>query len=251
MLKRFLILIYSIYAWILTVFIFVFHYLISSLICLFPVKNKYLVFYKVSIIFLRVGFVLGGIKVKVNGAENFPKDKNIIVVSNHQSLFDIVLILAYMPAHVCFFAKKELKKVPILGRDIIEMGHEFVDREQSTKALIQLQKMATRLKNNFNVLIFAEGTRSETGEINTFKRGAFYLAANTKKDIIPCYLHGTKNIIKKNSKLFYPGNVSISLGKAIKISEQIDVDDEKKLSKILQKKGYDAVKALQQNLKLN
>ena len=251
MLKKCFLILYSIYAWILTILIFVFHYLISSLICLFPIKNQYLVIYKIAIPFLKVGFFLAGIRVKATGLEHFPTDKNVIVVSNHQSLFDIVLILAYMPKHVCFFAKKELGKVPILNKDIEKMEHEYVDREQTSKALQQLQIMAGKLKNNFNVLLFAEGTRSETGEILPFKRGAFYLAANTKKDIVPCYLHGTNKILRKSSKLFYPGEVSISLGEVIRISDQEHQDDEKKLSKILQKKGYDAVIDLKNQLNLN
>jgi 1-acyl-sn-glycerol-3-phosphate acyltransferase len=251
MLKKYFLILYSCYAWGLTGLVFIFHYLISNLICMFPIKNQYLVFYKIAIPFLRVAFFLGGIRVSVRGFENFPQDKNVIVVSNHQSLFDIVLILAYMPKHVCFFAKKELKNVPILNRGIEKMGHEYVDRQQTSKALQQLQIMAGKLKNNFNVLLFAEGTRSETGEILPFKRGAFYLAANTKKDIVPCYLHGTNSILRKSSKLFYPGKVSISLGKVIKISDQEHQDDEKKLSKILQKKGYDAVIELKNKLDLN
>lgn len=247
LLKPFLFL-YSIYVWTLTIIIFVTHYIISSIICLYPVKHKYKVFYKVANIILKIGCFLSAIRIDTNGLDHFPKKENIIVVSNHQSLFDIIVIMAYLPRHVSFFAKKELKKVPILNKDIEKMEHEFVDRNQSTKALEQLQKMGERLKRNFNILLFAEGTRSETGEVLPFKRGAFYLAATTKKNIIPCYIHGTNNVLRKNSKLFYPSKVTLSLGKMIKISDQQHLNDEKKLSKELQKVTYDAVLNLQKKI---
>ena len=237
---------YTIYCWLLLVLGFL-SFTLLGFICWPFFKHKQQGYYSLAKLHLHCLFFLTAIKVNIHDTDKLPDD-NVIIAANHQSLIDIFVLMAYFPKQITFFAKKELKKVPILNKDIEKMEHEFVDRNQSTKALEQLQKMGERLKRNFNILLFAEGTRSETGEVLPFKRGAFYLAATTKKNIIPCYIHGTNNVLRKNSKLFYPSKVTLSLGKMIKISDQQHLNDEKKLSKELQKVTYDAVLNLQKKI---
>ncbi|RAP26471.1 hypothetical protein DID74_02085 [Candidatus Marinamargulisbacteria bacterium SCGC AG-333-B06] len=238
-------LIYSIYAWSLTVTIFILHYLITNLIMLFPFKKKSTIFYKLANFFLKSAFFMGAVRVKVHGKENFPLNHNGVVISNHQSLLDVVILMAFLPQRIVFFAKKELNKIPVLSYDMKHMEHVLVDRNKKSSALLQLKTMEERLHNNLNAFIFPEGTRSDTGEIKPFKRGAFHLAASAKKPIIPCYIHGSMNLLKKNQKLFLPGVIHLAIGKPISDSY---TDSTKEVSKRLQAKSQQAVKDLQDNL---
>ena len=238
-------LIYSIYAWSLTITIFIIHYLITNIIMIFPFKHKSTIFYKLANLFLRSAFFMGAIRVKVHGKENFPKDQNGVVISNHQSLLDVVILMAFLPQRIVFFAKKELSNVPILNYDMKHMEHVLVDRKKKSNALLQLKKMEERLTQNLNAFIFPEGTRSDTGAIREFKRGAFHLAASAKKPIIPCYIHGSMKLLKKNQKLFLPGIIHLSIGKPI--SDPF-IDSKKDVSKRLQEKSEKAVRDLQSSL---
>ncbi len=238
-------LIYSIYAWSLTVTIFILHYLITNIIMIFPFKDKSTIFYKLANFFLRSAFFMGAVRVKVHGKENFPNDQNGVVIANHQSLLDVVILMAFLPQRIVFFAKKELNKIPILSYDMKHMEHVLVDREKKSRALLQLEQMQERLNKNLNAFIFPEGTRSDTGEIKPFKRGAFHLAASAKKPIIPCYIHGSMKLLKKNQTLFLPGLIHLSIGKPIFDTFE---DSNKEISKRLQAKAQQAVQDLQRNL---
>ena len=238
-------LIYSLYAWLLTMTIFFAHYLLTKLIMIFPLKNKSTIFYKLANIFLKSAFFLGAIRVKVQGAENFNSEENYVVIANHQSLLDVVILMAYLPQRIVFFAKKELSKVPILSYDLKNMEHVLVDRQNKSSALLQLEKMKDRLDKKFNAFIFPEGTRSLNGEIKPFKRGAFHLAAQAKKAVIPCYIHGSIKLLKKNQTLFLPGVIHLVIGKPI---DDPFTDSSKEVSKRLQQKAEESIRDLQNNL---
>ena len=79
------------------------------------------------------------------------------------------------------------------------MGHEFVDRSNPRKAKLQLEVVKKKVAEGRNVLFFPEGTRSESLKLNKFKRGAFTVAYDSDKSILPCYINGTGNILPKGS----------------------------------------------------
>jgi len=237
--------IFSLYAWILTVTVFVLHYLIANVIMVFPFKNKSTIFYKLANFFLKSIFLLSRIRIVVHGRDNFPSDKNGVVISNHQSLLDVIILMAYLPQRIVFFAKKELGKVPVLNFDMKHMEHVLVDRGKKSSALAQLERMKDRLDKNLNAFIFPEGTRSNSSKILPFKRGAFHLAATAKKPIIPCYIHGSGKLLKKNERLIKPGIIHISIGKPIDDSFE---ESDKIVSKRLQEKAQAVVEQLQRDL---
>ncbi len=248
MIKTIFLFLHTLFAWSITITIFTLHYIMASCVTFFMKKNKEVFFYWSAIPFLRTAFFFGRIKVKVEGIENVDSDKNYIIICNHQSLFDIVVLLAYLPCRVVFFAKRELQKVPILSREIEKMGHEYVDRGKSIKAIKQLDKMEAKIKKGYNVLIFPEGTRSENDEIQPFKRGTFYLAVKSNTSILPCYLHNTSKILPKNSNLFSPGKVTLKIGSIIQV-EKCEKNDEKEYSKQLMNSAFNAIKDLQKTIK--
>ena len=182
----------------------------------------------------------------VHGEENIPTDENVIFISNHQSHLDIIVLMVLIKKQITFFAKQELKSVPILSQDISNMGHVFVDRKSIKRSSEQLAIIEEQLNNKRNVIVFPEGTRSDDGTLLPFKRGAFLMSANTKTTILPCYLHGTGTVLNKKSFLFKPGKIQLIFKKPI--IPIVKDNNEKQLSKDLQLRGYEAVKGLQEEL---
>lgn len=140
-----------------------------------------------------------GAKVNVYGIENLPKEGSMLFVSNHQSNFDILLLLSYIPVSKGFVAKVELEHFPFVSQWMKRIHCLFMDRndiKQSAQIIIDGIK---QLKSGINMVIFPEGTRSKTGELGEFKAGSFKLALKSKKPLIPITIDGTRNVMEANN----------------------------------------------------
>ncbi len=169
--------------------------------------------------YIRLGFKICGIKVKVEGLRNIPKDKNFIIMSNHQSLLDIPILMLVIPRKFSFIAKKQLFRIPILGWDLKLQGHFGIDRENPRKAVRQMAHIKQEVQNGRSLLIFPEGTRTIDGSLHPFKRGGFTLAAETGTTILPVRLTDMHKIINKKSFKLTPGTVTIKFHKPIPIQK--------------------------------
>lgn len=146
----------------------------------------------------RMVVMLTGSRVVVEGAENFPKDKAFCVVSNHQGDFDIPVIMSIVPDCIAFVAKKELKKLPIIGWWMTSIGVVFLDRSSNRKAVTTFNTAAQKIKNGHPMVIFPEGTRSKSDHISTFKKGSLKLAMKAESLIVPITLDGTYKLLEAN-----------------------------------------------------
>ena len=165
-----------------------------------------------------------GLKVSVSGAQYIPRNTSAIIMPNHRSLIDILVMMIAIPCHFNFISKKELMWVPFIGTDLLFEGDFFIDRSNPRKAKACLDKVEKHLKNNGRALIFPEGTRSETNQLLPFKRGAFKLSATSKAPIIPCYIDGSANIVKKKSLIAQPGTVHVTFMPPINAPESTSKD---------------------------
>ena len=159
-----------------------------------------------------------GAKVNVYGIENLPEDKNILFVSNHQSNFDILLLLAYLPVPKAFVAKVELEKLPFINQWMKRIHCLFMDRndiKQSAQIIIEGIK---QLKSGINMVIFPEGTRSKTGKLGEFKGGSFKLATKSKCPIVPLTIVGTRNIMEANNYRIKPVTVNLYIHPPIDVT---------------------------------
>lgn len=150
-----------------------------------------------------------GASVNVYGIENLPHKDNVLFVSNHQSNFDILLLLAYLPCPKGFVAKVELEKFPFVNKWMKRIHCLFMDRndiKQSAQIIIEGIK---QLKNGINMVIFPEGTRSKTGELGEFKSGSFKLASKSKKLIVPLTIDGTRNVMEANNYKIKPAQINL------------------------------------------
>lgn len=166
-----------------------------------PVKGQYY-FIKVSKFWMNIWLPLIGCPVKVTGKENFITNKNYVIVFNHNALLDVPLSAPYVPGANKTIAKASFAKVPVFGL-FYKRGSVLVDRKDDKSRIQSYEAMKEVLAGGINMCIYPEGTRNRTAEpLKQFYDGAFKLAAETKKDIMPCVITGTKKAMPVN-KFFY------------------------------------------------
>ncbi len=139
---------------------------------------------------------LGGWKLRVEGMENLPPG-GAVLVSNHQSVVDIPMLLSAFPRPVRFLAKRELGGILLLGKAMAAAENLFIDREDPRDAVRMLREAGARLRDGRLVVVFPEGTRSGDGSIGEFRPGAFYLAQKSGAPVVPVYIDGGYRAIPK------------------------------------------------------
>lgn len=136
----------------------------------------------------------------------------LIVMSNHQSLFDIPVIYCSVPGRVRMVAKKELFAVPVWGRAMRVAGFICVDRGDRSQAIASLREGTSLLRDGTRVWIAPEGTRSDTGELGPFKSGGFRMALETGYRILPVAVDGTRRVLPARTAVVHRGQrVDVSI----------------------------------------
>lgn len=181
-----------------------------------------------------------GTSVAVEGAEHLSGTEPQIVAANHASFFDILAILAWLPVPVKFIAKKELFSVPLWGRALTASGHIRLDRARPREALEVYARAAAQIvERRVTILVFPEGTRTRTGDLLPFKKGAFVLAIEAGVPVVPAYIANTFGIQPKGSVVVHPRPVRILIGAPIE-TRGLTVDDRD----VLTGKVREAIEAL-------
>ncbi len=163
---------------------------------------------------------LCGVKLKVEGLENFSPDQVYVYVSNHSSMVDIPAVMAAVPNKASMVFKKELGNIPLFGWQLATGPYIMIDRKNADKAMKSIERGKEMMANkNISVILFAEGTRSKTGEVQPFKRGAFYLASRVKFPIIPVSISGAENLLPKGTLSLKGGVVTVRFGKPVEASQ--------------------------------
>ncbi len=155
------------------------------------------------------------IRVKVNGLNQIDPTQSYVYMSNHQSNFDIPVLLAHLPVQFRWLAKAELFKIPLFGRAMQGAGYVKIDRFNQESAFQSIKEAAAKMKDGVSVMIFPEGTRSRDGRIRPFKKGGFIMAVDAGVPIVPIVLQGTWSIMEKSSLQINTGDVVINLEKPI------------------------------------
>jgi 1-acyl-sn-glycerol-3-phosphate acyltransferase len=165
-----------------------------------------------------------GIKVEVEGLEHLQQGVPTVLIANHQSYLDVVALFVSLPRIPVFIAKRELQKVPIFGRVMKTRGDIFIDRQTHDRAVQTIDETAKLLKPEAPVLVFPEGTRGKTPEVQRFKRGAFQLAKKAHAIVQPIGIHGSFELWPRELPAPQSGTVRIRIGPPI-TAERVQQDD--------------------------
>jgi 1-acyl-sn-glycerol-3-phosphate acyltransferase len=156
------------------------------------------------------------VKLCVNGLERIEAGRTYVVMSNHQSLYDIPTILAALPLRIRMMAKAELFKVPLWSQAMTAAGFVPVHRSQREKAAQDLRAAHDAISRGINIWIAPEGTRSPDGQLLPFKQGGFVLAALAKVPILPVTIDGTRGILPARALRFVKGvEVKVTVGEPV------------------------------------
>jgi 1-acyl-sn-glycerol-3-phosphate acyltransferase len=138
------------------------------------------------------------ITLEVTGREQFDPSKTYLVMSNHQSHYDVPVLFHVLGPRVLkakslrMIAKIELFSVPFFGRAMLEAGFIAIDRESRKAAMASLKKAKETMRSGVNVWIAPEGTRSRDGTLLPFKKGGFHLALDVGESVLPVTIQGTR-----------------------------------------------------------
>lgn len=175
----------------------------TLLIIIIPVLITFLIkepagteaFRQVTKVWMNVWLTLIASPLKVVGKENFEKGKNYVVVTNHNSLMDVPITTPFVPGANKTIGKKSFSKVPIFGWVYVR-GTALVDRDSEESRRQSFEDMKKILSQGLHMVIYAEGTRNQTYDpLKSFHNGAFKLAVETGKDIIPTLIFNTKKVL--------------------------------------------------------
>lgn len=174
--------------------------------------------HKVAKLWARILLLLFNTRIEVIGAENIYVGKPQILMANHQSDFDILVLLAAIPGQFRWIAKKELLKIPLFGIAMRKSGYIGIDRQNHEKAMESIEKALQKIREGKSIMSFPEGTRSRNGIIRPFKQGMFHLAIASGAPIVPISIIGSGQIMPKGSLNVKPGKITVVIGKQIGVS---------------------------------
>lgn len=129
--------------------------------------------------------------------------KATLVMCNHSSLYDIPISLQVFPRHsIRMLAKKELAKIPVMGKGMSAAEFPFIDRKNRNQSLKDLEQVRQLMESGIVIWVFPEGTRSRDGKLAAFKKGAFNTAIEAQATIIPVGIRGACNILPAKTMQF-------------------------------------------------
>lgn len=196
------------------------HTLIMSIFALVSilVDRSFITYHHLTKIFSAGVLFLSGVKLQIIGLENIDRKATYVFVSNHASQFDITVLQFGIPNKLAMIFKKELAKIPVFGWQLKLGPYIMVDRKSPESGMKSIEEAKTLMKNKgISVLVFPEGTRSKTGELLPFKRGAFHLAAKVGYPIVPVTIVDSDKIMPKGTFKLKSGVIKLIFDKPISV----------------------------------
>ncbi len=156
-----------------------------------------------------------GVRVEVHVAPELEPGKSYVFLANHQSLFDIPVVIATSPGQLRMVAKQSLFKIPLFGWALRAAGFISVDRDDRSTATRTFSSAFAQLRQGTSMLLFPEGTRSLDDTLLPFQRGGFLLALKSGLPIVPVGIRGSRAVQNQKSFVIHPKTVVITYGAPI------------------------------------
>lgn len=172
--------------------------------------------FRVGVRGARWAMVLSGVRTRVSGIENIPSGP-CVFVANHCSNLDPPAVVTSIPRRVAMLGKKEVFRIPLLGRALLLAQFVPVDRADRAAALSSVEQGLKHLRHGVSYLVFPEGTRSPDGRMRPFKKGSFVMALRSGAPIVPVSVVGAHRLMPKGSFVLTPGVVGVHFGPLIRV----------------------------------
>lgn len=190
----------------------------------FPLRLRGRLVHSGAVLLYKLIVFCSGVRLDVRGKEHLQRREPRIIVANHQSHFDIVLLGALVPEPFKYISKKEHYSVPFMGW-LMRMARYFgIERDNPRQSMQILRQAGEALDQGFSIVVFPEGTRTPDGEIQEFKGGPFYLGIRKRVPLLPIRLEGFREVLPKHSLRFRPGRASVIIGEPVYPGEKTGKD---------------------------
>lgn len=169
-----------------------------------------------------------GIKVRVLGKENLVDDGPFIVVANHNSYLDFLVLYHDFPKQLRFLAKKTLIWVPVFGIAFYTLDHVYISRKNKAGHRKSLAALAAKIAEGKSIFIFPQGRRAPAGSLGEWKKGAFVMATELHVPLLPVAIEGSAALHGIGDLFPRPGTITIRIGKPIS-TKNTSYDDRDRL----------------------
>jgi 1-acyl-sn-glycerol-3-phosphate acyltransferase len=187
---------------------------------IWPEPRRTIIFFKIVHVWMTFFFTLSGVRRIIKGREHFKKGQNYVVVCNHNSFMDVPLSVAAVKPANKTIAKIEMAKIPVFNV-IYKRGSVLVDRKSEESRRRSFLKMKAVLEMGLHMCIYPEGTRNKTSEpLQRFHDGAFKLAGETKKQVIPALIFYTSKVLPRKPFFFWPHKVEMHFLPAVPVENK-------------------------------
>lgn len=166
----------------------------------------------------RLNGIMTPMLVSARGRRHIDEEQSYVIISNHLSHYDIFVLYGWLGIDFKWVMKKELRSLPALGFACEKMGHIYIDRSNRETAIASLAAAKKGIVNGTSILFFPEGTRSSSGEMGEFKKGAFVMALDLGIPILPITILHTDKILPPRTMDLFPGRASMVVHEPIDVA---------------------------------
>lgn len=159
------------------------------------------------------------VRVEVHGRENIEKGQSYVFVANHQGAYDIFAIYGRLGHNFRWMMKKSLERIPLVGWACKRMGQVFVDNRTPAGIADTMHAAEGLMARGMSIVVFPEGSRTFTGAVGKFKRGAFVLSTEFGFPVVPVTIDGAFDVMPRTSPLPRFGRIILTIHPAIPASD--------------------------------
>ena len=158
---------------------------------------------------------LSFVRVTVKGRENIDKDTSYVFVANHQGAYDIFSIYGFLDHNFRWMMKVGLRKIPFVGRACAAAGHIFVDNSSPAAIRRTMEKAEKTLQGGMSGVVFPEGSRTKTGHMGAFHKGAYQLSMEFGLPVVPVSIDGAYDVLRRGDTFPHWGHIRLTIHKPI------------------------------------